>query len=132
MEVFNVNSDQSKDIDLLLAKISSLDDGLVALWCEQLEETTHGQAAVTMSPNRKLYAVLKPTKAENLRRIKAVLEFVGHEFYSCYRTGVLYWFPRFEAMTEVVRLEKAGMLSRDQAKDQLMSIRESIRIGDVP
>ena len=37
------------------------------------ENPTAGRRAVKNNPDRRLYAVLKPTRAENLRRIENVL-----------------------------------------------------------
>ena len=39
----------------------------------RFESTTAGRKAVASSPERKLYAVLKPTREENIRRILNVL-----------------------------------------------------------
>ena len=58
-----------------------LDDGrmypaVLALVRQKVEETDYGQVVVAASPDRRIYALLKPTPAENLYRIRVVFDCV--------------------------------------------------------
>lgn len=68
-----------KDICKTLKSLGKLDNALIAYVREVFERTETGKTVVKMNPNRRLYAVLIPTKEENLQRIKNVFDFMSYE-----------------------------------------------------
>ncbi|MCX5632847.1 MAG: hypothetical protein NTW93_04120 [Phycisphaerae bacterium] len=62
-----------------LKAVEELDNALVAHIREAFEKTKTGQRTVKTDPNRRLYAVLIPTKEENIQRIKNVFDSMNYE-----------------------------------------------------
>jgi hypothetical protein len=67
------------EIRKTLKRLEKLDNVLIARVREALEKTETGKRAARTNPNRRLYAVLIPTKEENLQRIKNVFDYMGYE-----------------------------------------------------
>lgn len=72
-----------------LKTIEKLDNALVAPIREALEKTKTGQRTVKINPNRRLYAVLIPTKEENIQRIKNVFDSMDYEEKSLKLIGLI-------------------------------------------
>ncbi len=70
-------AEQPLSIRWYLDLISGWRDKLVNNARKTLEGSTEGQRIVKANPNRRLYAVLKPTKKENLERIEYMLTGIG-------------------------------------------------------
>ncbi|MFH1614919.1 MAG: hypothetical protein ABIG61_07535 [Planctomycetota bacterium] len=64
----------SKETDEIINLLSNNMNGLALRFFRMhLESSQEGIEALTINPNRRLYAVAKPNKAETLERIRAVL-----------------------------------------------------------
>jgi hypothetical protein len=62
------------EIRKLLKSLEKVDNVLIVHIREALEKTKTGKIAVRKNANRRLYAVLIPTKEENIQRIKTVFD----------------------------------------------------------
>lgn len=60
-----------------MGTLSDYNDTLLEKVREALEKSPEGQRIVKASPNKRLYAVLKPTREENMQRIEYVLTGLG-------------------------------------------------------
>ena len=63
-----------QDIKSLLAQLDACSEIVVDAMRFTMEDTPLGQDAIKKNPDRRLYAILKPTKKENLDRIANVIE----------------------------------------------------------
>lgn len=72
-----------------LKTVGKLDNALVDSIREALEKTKTGQRTVKTNPNRRLYAVLIPTKEENIQRIKNVFDSMDYEEKSLKLIGLI-------------------------------------------
>ncbi|MGB8225597.1 MAG: hypothetical protein WCE45_01835 [Sedimentisphaerales bacterium] len=106
-----------------LKAIEKLDKALVAHIREAFEKTKTGQRTVKANPNRRLYAVLIPTKEENIQRIKNVFDSMNYEEKSLKLVMLNYLLPHFRDITRVTKktrkLYKAGKISKDYAIETL-------------
>jgi hypothetical protein len=57
--------------------ISKWSDERLDRTCKTLEKSIEGQRIVKANPNKRLYAMLKPTREENIERIEYVLTGLG-------------------------------------------------------
>jgi hypothetical protein len=60
-------------IEWYMGHLSTYSDPLLEKARKRIERSDDGKRIVRTNPDRRLYAVLKPTRAENLERIKYVL-----------------------------------------------------------
>jgi len=67
------NHNQPISIRWFIEILGELDDVGIECMRKNLEGIKEGRQAVESNPNRRIYAVLKPTRAENLERIEYVL-----------------------------------------------------------
>ena len=70
-------AEQPLSIRWYLDLVSGWSDKIVNNVRKTLEGSTEGQRTVKANPNRRLYAVLKPTREENMERIEYVLTGLG-------------------------------------------------------
>ena len=116
-----------KDIRKTLKSLAKLDNALIAHIRETFEGTKTGKAAIRANPNRRLYAVLIPTKKENLLRIKNVFDFMSYEEKLLKFVGLNSLLPYFQSVNRVAKktrkLHKAGKISKDAA---IETIRQSM------
>lgn len=117
-----------KDICKTLKILGKLDNPIIAYFREAFEKTKTGKAAVRTNPNRRLYAVLIPTKEENLQRLKNVFDFMSYEEKSLRLRRLNYLLPRFQNVNRIAKktrkLYKAGKISKVAA---IETIRQSVR-----
>jgi hypothetical protein len=74
LECFSINYGATKiNIKMVIDLLNMLDDKILDCNRKVFENTTAGRRAVKNNPDRRLYAVLKPTRVENLRRVENVL-----------------------------------------------------------
>jgi hypothetical protein len=111
-----------------LKSLSKLDNILIARVREAFEKTEPGKIAVRKNPNRRLYAVLIPTKEENIQRIKNVFDCMSWDEKRLKLAGINYLLPCFQNINCVAKktrkLYKAGKISKD---DAIKTIRQSVR-----
>jgi hypothetical protein len=116
-----------KDICKILKSLGKLDNALIAHIREAFEGTKTGKAAIRANPNRRFYAVLIPTKEENLQRIKNVFDFMGYEEKTLKFIGLTFLLPYFQNVNRVAKKikksYKAGKISKD---DAIETIRQSM------
>ena len=116
------------EIRKTLKAIEKLDKALVAHIREAFEKTKTGQRTVKTNPNRRLYAVLIPTKEENIQRIKNVFDSMDYGEKSLKLVGLNSLLPHFQDVTRVAKkmrkLYKAGKISKDYA---IETLRQSVR-----
>jgi hypothetical protein len=67
------------EIRKTLKSLGKLDNATIAHIREAFEKTETGKIVVRTNPNRRLYAVLIPTKKENIQRIKNVFDSMNYE-----------------------------------------------------
>lgn len=65
-------SASSDDIDSLMSRLSTQEADCIE-WVRMAYDTRAMREVVGLHPNRKLYAVLRPTKTENLQRVEWML-----------------------------------------------------------
>lgn len=68
-------------IETMLRGLSKRDAKWLSRFREGFEGSDAGRKAIATSPNRRLYAVLRPTKLEDLERIRNVLLAMGPDQY---------------------------------------------------
>ena len=66
-----------------LKHLEGYSDAMLERGRKRIEESDAGQAAVRSNPDRRVYAVLKPTRAENIERIKYV--FLAMDAFELYK-----------------------------------------------
>lgn len=104
-----------------------LDDGrmypaILVFVRQKVEETDFGRVIVAKSPDRRIYALLKPTPAEDLHRIKVVFDCV-REIVSPQKYEQ-FWLSLNSCHCAIRAAEKydAGLISYEAAKDLLDEI----------
>jgi hypothetical protein len=70
---YNCQADREQVIRYILSAWDKKSDHIIAKDRRTFESTEWGQRAIQNSPDRHLYAVLRPTRKENLERIGNVL-----------------------------------------------------------
>jgi len=73
------NFEKNKNIEALLEDIAKLPIDLLAYLVRFLEDSEPGKIVVLNNPNRKLYAVAKPTSDEYLQRLRVLLDLDGEQ-----------------------------------------------------
>jgi hypothetical protein len=116
------------EIRKTLKSLEKLDNVLIVRVREALEKTEPGKIVVRKNPNRRLYAVLIPTKEENIQRIKAVFDYMSYDEKRLKLAVINYLLPCFKNINCVAKktrkLYKAGKISKD---DAIKTIRQSVR-----
>lgn len=118
---------EQNDIEKLLDDFKKLPLDILKKVVLSFEATEQGQLLVQSNPNRKLYAVLKPTCEEYLQRLRALLESIDDE-------TSLFWQRTLHAILPSMRLGEAiykhyqnGQISFSAMEDLLQRI-----LKDVP
>jgi len=73
------NFEHNKNVEDLLRDVATLPISALAYLVQYLEHSELGKLVVHKNPNRKLYAVARPTSDEYLQRFRALLDLDGEE-----------------------------------------------------
>ena len=115
------------EISKTLKSLGELDNVLIAHVREAFEETETGKQTVRTNPNRRPYAVLIPTKEENIQRIKNVFDCMNYEEKALRLAGVGYILPSLQNINYVTKkmrkLYRAGKISK---YDAIETIKQSV------
>jgi hypothetical protein len=102
-----------------LKSLERLDDILVARVREGFEKTKTGKIVARTNPNRRLYAVLIPTKEENIQRIKNIFDYMSYEKKQLELVRLNCLLPCLQNINRVAKktrkLYRTGKISKDDA-----------------
>lgn len=81
------------DISELLSEYDKMDDASLAIVVQRCESTDAGKAVVENNPDKKVYAVAKPTHQEYLQRLEAILKLTDGQDAEFFRKYLRYVLP---------------------------------------
>ncbi len=80
-------AEKERYISTILKNLDTLSNAKIKSFCVDIEKTRAGKKAAKTNPNRRLYAVMKPNRQENIERIIAALKQHRTEFLAALCNG---------------------------------------------
>ena len=118
------NFEQNKNIEALLEDVSKLPIDILAYLVRHFEDSGSGKLVVQSNPDRKLYAVARPTLEEYLQRLRVLLDLDGEEG-AMWRNWVRLSLPIFkfyQYMTAYYRNGQIGCIAYDDLSKKLLVV----------
>ena len=118
------NFEQNENVGALLEDVATLPIDILAYLVRHFEDSESGKVVVQNNPNKKLYAVAKPTQEEYLQRLRVLLELDGDEG-AMWRGWVRLSLPIFkfyQYMTAHYRSGQIGCVAYDDLSEKLLGV----------
>ena len=96
--------------------IQALSDISVEYIRRAVEKTDAGTVAIAINPNRRLYAVLQPTKEENIQRIKNTMDCMGKRKKKLWGMAIMEMLPTFDQADKALEKCEKGEISKERTK----------------
>lgn len=112
----------NNSVEALLKDAAKLQPDNLAYIVEFFEATEPGQTVVQKNPNRKLYAVLKPTPDEYLQRLEALLLLTDQETSMMFREYLRVSLPFIKLAERIDQYWRIGQISSLAADDLIHRI----------
>ena len=104
------NFEHDKNVEALLEDVSTVSIDTLAQLVRYFEDSESGKLVVQNNPDRKLYAVAKPTLDEYLQRLRVLLDLDGEEG-AMWRTWVRLSLPMFKFYQYITAYYRSGQIS---------------------
>jgi len=111
------NFEYNKNTEALLENVARLQPDWLTKIVGLIENTELGQSVIARNPDRRLYAILRPTPDEYLQRLRALLELADENTSMAWETSILVSLAFIKLSEKIGRYGDNGQISREVADD---------------